>query len=327
VWLNPAHVERDEDEDESDDGQYDANRQHFNGSIRVFLVLDHAEHARSKAENDQPEQDHDNDFDNKHGNVDVYEPTKCTGSQVVVDMILAGRQFRASWWAVVATAAGMSLFIVLGLWQLERAVFKEEIESKFQLRLTEPYKTLQALEGQDIEYRKLRLEGSYDNTRNLLVDNQLHRGRAGYYVLTPLLLNDSDQVLLVNRGWTAWGESRDDLQPIATPDSAEGVAGIAYFPSEPALQMGGGAVPGRWTQSAPYQLIPHIDVDALQAPFESRLLPWVLWLAPEQPGYYVRDWKPVWMRPEKSRAYATQWFAFAFVALVLFVIMNLRKIE
>lgn len=52
MWLNPAHVERDENEDESDDGQYDANRQHFNGSISVFLVLDHAEHARSKAEND-----------------------------------------------------------------------------------------------------------------------------------------------------------------------------------------------------------------------------------------------------------------------------------
>ena len=34
---------------------------------------------------------------------------------------------------------------------------------------------------------------------------------------------------------------------------------------------------------------------ALQASFDNRLLPWVLWLAPEQPGAYVRDWKPVWM--------------------------------
>ena len=57
------------------------------------------------------------------------------------------------------------------------------------------------------------------------------------------------------------------------------------------------------------------------------MLPVVLWLAPEQQGNYVRDWNPVWMRPEKSRAYATQWFAFAVVALVFFVILNLRKIE
>jgi len=52
-----------------------------------------------------------------------------------------------------------------------------------------------------------------------------------------------------------------------------------------------------------------------------------LWLAPEREGHYVRDWNPVWMRPEKSRAYATQWFAFALLSLVFFVILNLRKIE
>jgi surfeit locus 1 family protein len=242
-------------------------------------------------------------------------------------MIIAGRRFKPSWRALALTAVGMSLFIALGLWQLERAIFKEAIESKFQQRLTEPYQALQTLEGQDIEYRKIRLEGRYDNTRNLLVDNQLHRGRAGYYVLTPLLLKDSDHVLLVNRGWSPWGESRDDVPPIATPDSAEGVSGIAYFPSEPALQMGGLTVSERWPQPVPYQLIPHIDVGVLQEPFEGRLLPWVLWLSPDQQGHYVRDWKPVWMRPEKSRAYATQWFVFALVALVLFVTMNLRKIE
>ncbi|MDC1287211.1 SURF1 family protein [Gammaproteobacteria bacterium] len=241
-------------------------------------------------------------------------------------MIIAGRRFKPSWRALALTAVGMSLFIALGLWQLDRAIFKESLESKFQQRLTEPYQALKTLEDEDFEYRKLWLEGRYDNTRNLLVDNQLHRGRAGYYVLTPLLLKDSDQVVLVNRGWAPWGESRDVLEPIATPVSAEGIVGIAYFPSEPALQMGGVIVSEHWPQVS-YQLIPHIDVNALQEPFAGRLLPWVLWLAPEQQGHYVRDWKPVWMRPEKSRAYATQWFAFAFVALVFFVIMNLRKIE
>ncbi|MDC1288232.1 SURF1 family protein, partial [Gammaproteobacteria bacterium] len=250
----------------------------------------------------------------------------CTGSPVVVDMIIAGRRFKPSWRALALTAVGMSLFIALGLWQLERAIFKETLESKFQQRLSEPYQALKALEDEDIEYRKLWLEGRYDNTRNLLVDNQLHLGRAGYYVLTPLLLKDSDQVVLVNRGWSPWGESRNEVEPIATPVSGEGIAGIAYFPSEPAVQMGAVTVSDSWPQVA-YQLIPHIDVDALQETFSGRLQPWVLWLAPEQQGHYVRDWKPVWMRPEKSRAYATQWFAFALVALVLFVIMNLRKIE
>ncbi len=57
-----------------------------------------------------------------------------------------------------------------------------------------------------------------------------------------------------------------------------------------------------------------------------KLLPIVLWLAVEHEAYYVRDWNPVWMKPEKSGAYTTQWFAFAILALV-FIILNLRKNE
>jgi surfeit locus 1 family protein len=242
-------------------------------------------------------------------------------------MIISGRRFSASWWSVALTAVGMSLFIALGLWQLERAVLKESIESKFEQRLSEPYLTVLPDDDlKDIEYRKLLVQGSFDNARNFLVDNQLHRGRAGYHVLTPLRLKDSDKVLLVNRGWAPWGESRDAPAPILEPASNESIAGIAYFPSEPALEMGGVKL-SEFGSQIPYQLIPYIDVDVLQEPFEGRLLPWVLWLSPQQQDYYVRDWKPVWMRPEKSRAYATQWFAFALVALVLFIIMNVRKIE
>lgn len=238
-------------------------------------------------------------------------------------MILGRRQFRPAWWAVVLTALGVALFIALGMWQLQRAQLKEGIESRFEQRLAEPYQALRSVdELPDVEYRKLRLQGRYDNSRNLLVDNQLHRGRAGYHVLTPLQLIDSDRIVLVNRGWVGWGASRDRLAPILDPLTVGAVSGIAHFPSEPALRMGGLILSEKWPQ-----LIPYVDIDALQPAFDDNLLPFVLWLAPEVQGAYVRDWKPVWMRPEKSRAYAVQWFAFAFLALVFFIILNLRKIE
>ncbi|MCP4768203.1 MAG: SURF1 family protein [Gammaproteobacteria bacterium] len=238
-------------------------------------------------------------------------------------MLIGRRRFLPTWWSVALTAAGVSLFVALGMWQLERAELKEAIELKFEQRLALPYRAFSSIDDLvDIEYRKLILQGRYDNTRSLLVDNQLHRGRAGYYVVTPLQLRDSDHLVLVNRGWVAWGESRDELAPIPDPVSTGGVAGIAYFPSEPALLMGDVEAPTSWPL-----LVSHIDTEALQARFDGRLLPLVLWLAPEQQGAYVRVWKPVWMRPEKSRAYATQWLAFAVVVLVFFIILNLRKIE
>lgn len=238
-------------------------------------------------------------------------------------MMIGQRRFKPTWLAIALTAGGVSLCVALGLWQLDRAALKESIELKFEQRLGEQYQAFAAGDAlDDIEYRKLLLQGSYDNTRHLLVDNQLHRGRAGYYVLTPLKLKDSDDLILVNRGWAAWGVSREELPPIPPATSANGVAGIANYPNQPALRLGGMNPSERWPQ-----LIPYIDIEALQTQFSGHLLPVVLWLAPEQSGAFVRNWNPVWMKPEKSRAYATQWFAFALIALVFFVILNLRKIE
>ena len=240
-------------------------------------------------------------------------------------MILSGRRFRPRWWSVLLTATGIVLFSTLGFWQLERAALKEDIATRFEERLAQdyqPYTSRADDEVRDLEYRKVLLDGRYDSTRTLLVDNQVNRGRAGYHVVTPLRLRDSDRVVLVNRGWAPWGESRQQIEPVAVPAQAGEVAGIAYFPSDPAFDFGGGESAGEWPR-----LITHIDIDALQAEFDGRLLPWVLWLAPEVPGSYVREWKPVWMQPEKSRAYATQWFAFAGLALLFFVFLNLRKVE
>ncbi|MBT8435487.1 MAG: SURF1 family protein [Gammaproteobacteria bacterium] len=238
-------------------------------------------------------------------------------------MVIGRRKFEPAGWTIALTAAGVSLCVVLGLWQLDRAALKESIELKFEQRLVEKYQAFSAGDSlDDIEYRKLLLQGSYDNTRHLLVDNQLHRGAAGYHVLTPLKLKDSDDFILVNRGWSAWGVSREELPSIPPATSTDGVAGIANYPNEPALRLGGINPSGPWPR-----LIPYIDIEALQTQFSGGLLPVVLWLAPEQSGAFVRDWNPVWMKPEKSRAYAAQWFAFALIALVFFVILNLRKIE
>lgn len=238
-------------------------------------------------------------------------------------MMIGKREFKPTRWSIALTALGVSLCVGLGLWQLERAALKASIESKFEQRLREPYREYSPADGlDDIEYRKLLLQGSFDNAHHFLVDNQLYRGKAGYYVLTPLKLRDSDSLILVNRGWSAWGESRQEIPPIPAAESLDGVRGIANFPNEPALSMGGLTLSDRWPQ-----LIPYIDIEALQAQFSSQILPVVLWLAPEQKGVYVREWNPVWMKPEKSRAYAVQWFAFGLIAIVFFVILNLRKTE
>lgn len=221
------------------------------------------------------------------------------------------------------TAFGLLIFISLGMWQLERAAFKEAVKYKFETRIAADFRLFDARETLiDIEYQKLILRGRYDISRSMLLDNQLLQGRAGYHVLSPFILSGSEKIILVDRGWVALGPSRETLPAIEVPAVMDRVRGIANVPDTGGFRLGEVSLQGIWPQ-----LIPFIDIDAMQSQFDNRLLPLVLWLAPEQAGYYKRHWNPAWEDPERSRAYAVQWFAFALIAGVLYIVLNLRKQE
>ncbi len=219
------------------------------------------------------------------------------------------------------TALGLVIFISLGMWQLDRAAFKEALKYRFETRLATDFRLFDASEPLiDIEYRKLILRGRYDISRSILLDNQLLQGRAGYHVLSPFLLSGSEKIVLVDRGWVAQGPSRDTLPAIKIPPVMDSARGIASVPDMTGFRLGEVSLQETWPQ-----MIPFIDIDTMQSQFDNRLLPLVLWLAPEQPGYYQRRWNPAWEDPERSRAYAVQWFSFALIAGVLFIVLNLRK--
>lgn len=237
-------------------------------------------------------------------------------------MIIFKREFRPSWLMSFIMLSAVSLFSTLGFWQLERAEFKQLVEQKYENRLASDYVPFKATENwPDIEYQKVILQGQLDINRTLLLDNQLNRGRAGYHVISPFILSTGD-VVLVNRGWVAAGDSRQVLPVIEIPENLKLVKGIVTLPGDDIYRMGQIVLGDEWPQ-----VIPFVDIPALRSEFDNRLLPVVVWLGVEQPGAYVRDWQPVWLKPEKSRAYAWQWFAFAGIALILFFVLNLRKLH
>jgi len=246
-----------------------------------------------------------------------------TATAAAVDMKLAGRVFRPAAWSILLTGAGVALFAALGLWQLDRAAYKQAIENKYAERLAGDYQPYRP-DGDfaEIAYRKLRLDGRFDNRHHFLLDNQTHQGRAGYHVLTPFRLRDSDAIVLVDRGWAPWGARRDPLPAIEPAPASPRIDGIVHLPEKSMFQIGEVELTSDWPQ-----LIAYLDLEMLREQYSPRLLPMVLWMAPEADGPYLREWQPVWLPPQKSRAYAMQWFAFAAIAVSLFFILNLRKIE
>ena len=102
----------------------------------------------------------------------------------------------------VLTCAGL---ISLGVWQLERRVWKLELIERVTRRVHAPPEPApgpdawSSLAAKNAEYRHVRLSGRWLNDRNTLVKAVTELG-GGYWVLTPLHTADGFTVL-VNRGF------------------------------------------------------------------------------------------------------------------------------
>ena len=89
-----------------------------------------------------------------------------------------------------------------------------------------------------LEQRQARGAGRYDLSRQYLLDNQVHRGMAGYHVLTPMRTGPAAGWLLVNRGWVPVGASRDTLPALPGPAGPVPVAGTLAAPPSTGLLLG-----------------------------------------------------------------------------------------
>jgi surfeit locus 1 family protein len=99
--------------------------------------------------------------------------------------------------------AGGVLCIRLGIWQLDRLAQRRAFNAHFIAMQSAPAMDLVSENSQgltDMEYRHVRVTGTYDFTNQVALRNQYHGSEYGYHLLTPLLL-DNGSAVLVDRGW------------------------------------------------------------------------------------------------------------------------------
>jgi len=234
-------------------------------------------------------------------------------------LIGAGRRFKPSWQASLALGSLVAAFLWLGNWQLDRAAQKAERQEA-----CEHARRFESLPpaSPDIRYARTTLSGHFDPARTLLIDNQVHLGRAGVHVLTPFTLADG-RTILVNRGWLPLPADRRSLPKVSTPGQAVSVSGILDQPYTPGRKVGG---PDRLAADHWPQLVTYPDLADIAAVLGTSLYPYVLLLEPDSPaGFEGRDWKPVQTGAIKHHARALQWFTFVIAAIVIWVFLGLRR--
>lgn len=236
-------------------------------------------------------------------------------------------EFRPGIAASVALLLAVPLFVSLGFWQLSRAQEKENLQRQYALRaVAEPVQLDATSETQRsaaaMQYREVRMNGIYDLSLQYLLDNQVYRGAAGYLVYTPYALHGGEWHVLVNRGWVNAGLDRGTIPPIAAAEDLPQVRGQVRLPPFPGLRSR--ANPPE-TVGPGLARLQEIDFARIAAANGWRLLPYeVRLIAPSTAGL-VRDWPEPGSGRERHLGYAFQWFLFAAAAIVLYVILNMRR--
>lgn len=216
-------------------------------------------------------------------------------------------------------------FASLGRWQLGREDSKREQLAAADAALAGPPLPLAHVSGL-ADPGPVRVEGSgtFLPTPRLLLDNQRRGPQVGvrfYCAFQP----EAGPALLVDLGWRPIGPDRA-LPEGGCPLGRHGVSGLLVPPPAVGLRLGPGLVEQAGGQG---WLATRLEPAAVSAAWRlpSPLSPRVLRLDPALPLGYERDLALLanTLPPEKHRGYAIQWFGLAVAALVITVLLNLRR--
>lgn len=235
----------------------------------------------------------------------------------------ANRRFAPSLVGTLLVIVGVALFVNLGLWQLRRADQKEQLQSAYEKgQQTTFMLTADGTVGLD-RYQHVRARGRYVDKRQILLDNMPSaRGRPGYRVLTPFEL-ETGAWILVDRGWIPMGERRTDLPQLRVESDAREVTGRLDELPRPGLRLGEDTPESSATWP---RVLNFPERETIERALGTRIEPYILLLDPSEPNGFEREWHALTrFGPERHVGYAVQWFAFAFVAVVIYLSLSLRR--
>ena len=213
--------------------------------------------------------------------------------------------------AVLATLATLSL----GQWQLNRAAEKRAIQEQRDqqgersaldnaafMALSNPLEEL---------HRPVQLKGHWLADQTVFLDNRQMNAKPGLYVITPLKIEGSSAVVVVQRGWIARNfEDRTQLPKVRTLTGTVVVEGRIAPPPSKLYEMGG---PDSGV------IRQNLDLSLFSAETGLPLLSMSIQQSGAASDGLLREWPVVGTGVEKHYGYAFQWFALSALIALLYV--------
>ena len=236
-------------------------------------------------------------------------------------MRIANRNFAPTLFAIAITIAAVAIFVRLAFWQLGRASEKDALQAQYAAGQRSLVELTAANAAALSQYQRVQARGHYDSAHQILLDSMPSAmGQPGYRVVTPFELEQGGWVL-VDRGWHRPGATRSDLPKVAVGEDARTVSGQLTVLPRPGVRLAAGPGGSNWPRVMNYP--EHASVESA---LERKVLPGLVLLDADQPDGFERAWQlRTDMGSERHLGYAVQWFGFAIAAVVLFVVLGLRR--
>jgi len=211
------------------------------------------------------------------------------------------------------------LFFSLGLWQIERGQAKTIILAEFEDNLS---KTPTYLNQESKRWDRVYVKGKWDSSKQILVDNVINRGVVGYKVLTPLRIIETNQLMLVDRGWIKQNKFRDILPNIELVEGDEVISGILEYP-ELGLVLSEDLISKEWPKVSQTK-----NLEVISKEYDEFIYPMILLADPilKNSLEYIKI-IPTNMTPTKHYGYSAQWFLMFLVLCLMYLWYGFKKNE
>ena len=219
-------------------------------------------------------------------------------------------------WTALVAAGLCALGVALGNWQSDRAAQKRVIADGLARYQRAPATRLgaDAVAAGDYLWHRVEARGEFDAKHTLFLGNRLYRGRPGYYVVTPLRIENGPRYVLVLRGWLP---SSGNAPPAhAVPPGIRVITGLAV-PGVARIYEPGAPGHGRVRQN--------IDVAGFELESGLSLHPFFIEQRDASEEGLVQDWPAHDALLDKHRMYAGQWHSLAALSVVIFLVLSFRN--
>ena len=224
----------------------------------------------------------------------------------------------------VLVAAIVGGCISAGFWQLRRLDERRQTNEQVRSRAAEvvdlpPAGFSPGADEEDLVFRRVRLRGTYDADHEVLARFRTRKGLPGYEVLTPLVTDGG--VVVVNRGWVPLdlGDEWPTVQGAAPSGDVE-LEVVLVPPESGPVRL----VDGEGDRAPVVAAIdPRRLGDALDA--GERPVYAVPAIATEAGDEFPTPVDPPGLGEGPHRDYAVQWFLFATVGVVGWVLLLFRR--